>query len=209
VDESIPGQITLNWTYQGTSPEGGWLVMYTVTGKTEQQVIRADSASATIAPVIPGSAFTFTIQSASGSTVFDGSAQHQMAEANPFEGYMVTAADFTFRMCRTPANPAWGQADVPAADYVTTFAPGENASFAIFIGKVYGISEDLIRTLAVIRDAEGNVVNIVTTERSWSSMWYRNFGKLDLFAMPNTAGSYTVEVYFNEALVTTQSFTVA
>ena len=208
-DDTIPGELTLRWNYQGAEPEGGWLVLYTASGIPEQQVIRTDTASATLPSVIPGTAFTFTIQPASGSTVFGGSAAYEAPAAPSFSGFMLTAADLTFRMCKTPANPAWSQADVPETDYVNTFAPGEKASFAIFIGTVYGISEESVRTLAVIRDESGNVVDTVTVTRSWSSMWYKNFGKLDLFELPANPGNYTVEVYFNEMLVTTQNFTVA
>lgn len=154
-------------------------------------------------------AFSFTIQSANGGTVFGGTAQHKLPDAESFAGYMLTAADLTFRMCRTPAVEAWSAADVPATDYVNTFTPGENASLAITVGKVYGISEDNVRTLAVIRDENGNVVDTLTFTRTWSSMWYKNFGKLDLFALPQNIGNYTVEVYFNEALVTTQNFSIA
>ena len=208
-DDTTPGKLTLRWNYQGADPEGGWLVLYTASGYPEQQVIRTDSASATLSNVIPGTAFTFTIQTAGGSTVFGGSAAYEAPAAESFAGFMLTAADLTFRMCKTPENPAWSQADVPEANYVNTFAPGEKASFAIFIGTVYGVSEESVRTLAVIRDESGNVVDTVTVTRSWSSMWYRNFGKLDLFELPTAPGNYTVEVYFNEMLATTQNFTIA
>ena len=209
VDDSLKDRIVLSWTYQGTAPEGGWLLLYTATGETEQQVIRAESATATISPVIPGTSFTFTIQSADGSTVFGGTASYEAPAAETFAGFMVTAADLTFRLCRTPAKEAWSLADVPAADYVNVFAPGENASLAITIGKVYGVSEEIVRTLAVIRDEAGNVVDTLTVKRTWSSMWYKNFGKLDLFSLPQVPGNYTIEVYFNEAIVATQSFTIA
>lgn len=208
-DDTTPGKLTLRWNYQGADPEGGWLVLYTASGYPEQQVIRTDSASATLSNVIPGTAFTFTIQTAGGSTVFGGSATYEAPAAESFAGFMLTAADLTFRMCKTPENPAWSQADVPEANYVNTFAPGEKASFAIFIGTVYGVSEESVRTLAVIRDESGNVVDTVSVTRSWSSMWYRNFGKLDLFELPTAPGNYTVEVYFNEMLATTQNFTIA
>lgn len=208
VDDSLPGQLLLNWTYQGTTPANGWLILYTATGWLEQQVIRSESASVVITPLIPGTAFTFTIQSADGSTVFGGTASYEAPAAETFAGFMVTAADLNFRMCRTPAKEAWALADVPATDYINTFVPGEKASFAITIGKVYGISEEEVRTLAVLRDENGNVVDTFSFARSWSSMWYKNFGKLDLPNLPQTPGNYTIEVYFNEAIVTTQSFTI-
>ena len=209
VDDSVPGQITLNWTYQGTTPKDGWLVLYNASGYPEAMVIRSDEASATISPVIPGMLFEFTIQSAEGSTVFGGHATYQAPTNEPFAGFMVTAENFTFQMCRTPAKEAWTQADVPAKDYVDTFAPGEKASFVITLDCVYGISEEEVRTLAVIWDEYGIVVDTITVNRSWSSMWYKNFGKLDLFELPETPGFYTIEVYFNEAIVTNQSFIIA
>ena len=209
VDDSLPDQLLLSWTYQGTTPANGWLILYTATGWPEQQVIRTESSSATITPLIPGTSFTFTIQSADGSTVFGGTASYEAPAAETFAGFMVTAADLTFRMCRTPAKEAWTQADVPATDYVNSFLPGEKASFAISVGCVYGVSEEEVRTLAVIRDENGNVVDTFSVARSWSSMWYKNFGKLDLPSLPQAPGNYTIEVYFNEAIVTTQSFTIA
>jgi hypothetical protein len=39
-------------------------------------------------------------------------------------------------------------------------------------------------------------------------MWYRGYCELDIPALPELPGEYTVDIYFNGASVTTESFTV-
>lgn len=206
--DSNPNQLTVSWTYEGTAPAGGWLLLYTIDGSSEQQVIQCTGESGVISPLIPGSRYSITIQPASGSTVFDGSAQYTAPAAEAFSGYMLSAADMDFRMCKTPENPEWGEADVPAEDYTTVFPSGSKASFAVRLNHEYITSSDQIVTLFVTRSADGAVVSTATQSRTWTSMWYRGFGRIDIPALPQTAGDYTLEIYFNGALVTTQGFTI-
>jgi len=206
--DSNPNQLTVSWTYEGTAPAGGWLLLYTIDGSSEQQVIQCTGESGVISPLIPGSQYSITIQPASGSTVFDGSAEYTAPAAEAFSGYMLSAADMDFRMCKTPENPEWGEADVPAEDYTTVFPSGSKASFAVRLNHEYITSSDQIVTLFVTRSADGAVVSTATQSRTWTSMWYRGFGRIDIPALPQTAGDYTLEIYFNGALVTTQGFTI-
>lgn len=208
-DESVPGDLTVTWDFAGAAPNGGWLVFYTATGYPERQVIKTDTPTALISPAIPGTAYEITIACAEGNTVFGGTASFQAAEAPAFSDYLVSAEDFVFLMCPTPDHPAWGQYDVPESAYTTTFAPGANASFAIFLIKQYDISEDSIESLVVIRDSSGNVLDTLSVTRTWTQMWYQGFSKLDLEPLPSVPGSYTAEVYYNGAHVTTHSFTIA
>ena len=74
-------------------------------------------------------------------------------------------------------------------------------------------SDDEIDTLFVVKDAGGKLVSVNQGRtRSWSSMWSTYNGRtgteLDLPSMPQTAGSYTVDIYFAGAYVTTYAFTV-
>ena len=206
--DTDPNQLTVNWVYEGTAPAGGWLLLYTIDDSTEQQVIQCAGESGVISPLIPGSRYSVTIKPVSGSTVFGGSGTYTAPDAETFSGYMLSAADMDFRMCKTPENPEWGEADVPAADYTTVFPAGSKASFAVRLNHEYITSSDQIVTLFVIRSADGAVVSTATQSRTWTSMWYRGFGRIDIPAIPQTAGAYTIEVYFNSALATAQSFTV-
>jgi hypothetical protein len=39
-------------------------------------------------------------------------------------------------------------------------------------------------------------------------MWNKRFCELDIPQMPETAGKYTVEIYFNNGHITTEEFSV-
>lgn len=207
-DSSDPTRLKLSWGFEGTAPEGGWLVLYTVSGIAEQQVLQCTEPSAELVPMIPGATYTFSIQAAGGSTVFGGELSHTAPAAVSFAGYDISAEYIKFAMCRTPDKANWGKKDVKKKDYTTEFSVGQSASFAITLDHEYNTSSDKIITLFLIRDSAGNVVSTHTQTSSWTDMWYKGFGKLTIPTMPATAGSYTVEIYFNGQHVTTQSFTV-
>ncbi len=208
LDSSDPNRLGVRWTYEGTAPAGGWLLLYTIDGSTEQQVVQCPAESGTIAPILPGSRYDITVLPANGSTVFGGTSTYTAPEAAAFSGYLLTAADISMQMCRTPAKQDWLLADVPAKDFTTAFAVGEKASFAVRLNHEYNTSSDEIVTLFVFRDSNGQLVSASTQSQTWTSMWYRGFGRLNLPTLPATPGAYTVEIYFNAAHVYTQSFTV-
>lgn len=208
-DHSDKNQLSVQWDYEGTTPEGGWLLLFTIDGSDEQLVIKCPDNNGVITPVIPGSVYDVCVQPANGSTVFGGTGTYEAPAAQAFSGYLISSTDMVFQMCKTPANPEWGRYDVPAADYTTAFASGDNASFAVYLNHEYNTSSDIIVTLFVIRDAEGNVVSTATQSRTWTSMWYRGFGRINIPDIPDAAGNYSVDIYFNGLHVTTQNFSVA
>lgn len=207
-DLTNPGSLKVTWTYEGKAPEGGWLVLYTMDDDTTQHVVSSGSASAAISPAIPGTTYHISVRPTGGNTVFGGSAQCQTEAAAPFSGYLLDASNIILQMCRTPSADNWLMSDVPASDFVTSFTPGERASFAVTLNHEYNTSSDMIVTLFVIRDANGNVVSTATQSRTWTSMWYRGFGRINIPSLPETPGEYTLELYFNSKSVSTQRFSV-
>ena len=115
----------------------------------------------------------------------------------------------TFHMCRTPDNSNWNRYDLSDDDYTTSFRAGEQASFLVHLSKAYGVSNDDIVTMFVIRDNADNLVDASHITNTWISMWYRNYCELDIPALPAEPGEYTIEVYFNGALAATQTFLVS
>ncbi len=208
VDASSRTGLEISWNFEGTAPANGWLLMYTVNGSAQQFVISSPTNSVTLTPQIPSCTYSFTVQTADGNTVFGGTGTYEAPAAEVFSGYLLSAGDMDFRMCKTPENPEWTQHDVPEEDYKTTFTVGESASFAVRLNHEYNTSPDEIVTLFVIRDSDGNIVSNETQQRTWTSMWYRGFGRINIPVMPNAPGTYTLDIYFNGASVTSQTFTV-
>lgn len=69
-------------------------------------------------------------------------------------------------------------------------------------------SNDLITTMFVVRDAEGNLVCTSTSESSWVYMWSDNYCTLDIPSIPALPGEYSLNVYFNNLAVTQLQFTI-
>lgn len=207
-DTSDPLKLKLSWEFEGTAPAGGWVIHYTVSGMKDSVQVATEDTSILIDPIVPGCTYVFEIQTANGDPVFDGAFTYTAPDAETFSGYDISAEYFEFSMCLTPDKEDWDRNELKPQDYTNTFAVGQSASFSIRLTHEYTTSADNITTLFVIRDAEGSLVRADTWNQTWTYMWYRGYGKLTIPVMPETAGDYTVEIYFNGMYVTTQSFTV-
>lgn len=207
-DGSALNKLVLTWTTSGVAPADGWLLMYTRGDSEQQEVIRTNEDQAVLPNPIPGETYHFLLQASDGTTVFDGSFECTVADAPVFEGYQVSAEKMTFSMCPTPDKVNWKHSDVKKTDYTTTFAVGQKASFVVKLSRKYLTSPDIITTMFVIRDSEGNIVSSDTSARSWTSMWYQYYCELDVPALPDQAGDYTMQIYFNGMLAHEQAFTV-
>ncbi len=210
----VGGNISLSWKTAKTPPNAKWMVVYTIDGITDQEVkvIRTDSTSATIAPAIPGCNYNISIQLENGTTVFNGSITKEVPEAAAFNGhasgYIVSNANIQFSMCRQPASANWTYRDVPAENYTNTFAVGEKAGFVMYVPSRYNTSADNITALFVIRGEDGKIASYGTSTQPWREMWYQRYGELNMPALPETPGNYSVDIYFNGQIAHTQEFVI-
>lgn len=211
-DFSDPTKIIVTW--DSCTPVGadGWVLLYTIDGSGTPIAVSTKQNSAVISPAVPGASYAITLQTANGSTVFGGSYTCTTPSAKVFsctyEGFAITGSNMIFHMCKTPAQKDWDRGDLSASDYTTEFSSGATASFLVQMTRQYGISDDQIQTLFVIRDTEGKLVSTGTSTRTWTQMWYKNYCELDIPSIPTAAGEYTVTVYFNGGLAAQVDFTV-
>lgn len=208
VDETDPNKLTLTWECADT-PEGGWLLLYTMDGSAAQEISCESGNTVTLDTKIPGVKYVFTLQAANGTSVLGGILYYTAPAAQNFSGYGLSTETMTFKMCKTPSWKNWDRYDLSSSDYTTEFEIGQNASFLINSGHQYSTSSDEITILFVIRDENGAIVSTSTTTMIWKKMWYRSYCELDIPSIPQTAGKYTVSVYFNGAFANEQSFSIA
>ncbi len=207
----VPGTITLTW--ESTSiPAGGWVIQYTVEGMDVPQSAETESNTVSIISALPGLRYTFSIQAADETPVVHTPISCTTEAAKNFQreylGYTVSRNNLSFGMCRTPKNENWSYKDVPGKAYTRAFEVNERASFVIFLNRVYGSSSEMIHTTFAFYDEDDKLVDICTSSRTWSDMWYKNYCEMDIPRMPTQVGSYTVRIYFNGEYVTTQSFSI-
>ncbi len=207
-DVSDPNRIKLSWNYSGIAPDGGWLLLYTVNGGTDQQVITCESGYAEIFPALPGSRYDFTIQSASGTAVFNNVYTVQVADAPAYDAYGLTADDLTYSMCRTPDTDDWGYWDIPYSDYTSEFTAGSRAGLIVTTSWIPFTDWEPVVTLLLIRDANGAIVNAYTDTRPFDDMWTDGVCINRIPAVPDTPGDYSLSVYFDGAYAGGFDFTV-
>jgi hypothetical protein len=207
-DRDTPGVITLEWKFAGKTPEGGWLVLYSIDGSEMQSVLKCDEPKAIISNAIPGAMYTIHIQAANGTAVFGGTVMVATPEAPTFEGFKIKASDLTFKMCKTPAKANWTHKDLKEADYTTVFSAGEKASFMVQSAKKHGTDRTAVTVLYVIRNAEGVFISSNTQQKQWNQMFVKQYCYLDIPVIPSAAGAYTIDIFFNNAFVASENFTV-
>ena len=209
VSQTDATALALTWNIGQTQPSSNWLILYSVDGSAQQEVLRSDSNGVTVSPIVPGATYAFTIQQENASTVFGGTAIFTTAEAQEFSGYHASASTMQISMCKAPATSGWTYEDLEKEDYRIKFTPGELAGFVLMMTQKYDTSNDVITTTYVIRDSEGIPVSWDSTQRTWTDMWLKNYCHLTVPALPAEPGSYTIEVYFNGQSVCDSSFTIS
>ncbi len=205
-DSSDRNNLHVTWDFTGTAPEGGWLLLYTLDGSSDQQVVKCSENAGTITPLIPGGHYAISIQPADGSTSFGGTLEYNAPDAPIFSGYQINAENIELSMCETPDVQNWDRHDVKK--YTNTFAPGVSASFVMHLTQKTDKSSADVVALYLIRDAEGKIVSSKFESRTWDDMWYNRYGKLTIPVMPQEAGKYTVSIYFNGTAVSVESFEI-
>lgn len=211
VDYKADKGMTVNWKSTST-PEGGWLVMYSIDGSETTMMAECSGTTATVKNVIPNAAYSFQIMAADGSTVFGGTAEHAGIEETAFNRYGLSASQIQSSLCRTPDKDGWTYEDVKDTDYTTSYVKGESASLVLYTSARFYLKTEETTVMFVIRDKDGNVIpSLIRTQiGSWRDLW-PGTGKycyLDIPAMPDDFGDYTLEVYFNGETALTKNFSI-
>ncbi len=202
----------IGWEFEGTAPDGGWLLLYTIDGSDTHAVISCQEPSAVIAHRIPGANYEFTIQAADGSTVFRGRSKYSSLETAPFAGHGVKAKDISASLLPTPEDPNWSHESIKDEDYTSKHQPGSKVSMMIYSSERPDASNEEVNVLFVIRDDQGGVVMELVNHAAftWNKLFPNRsrYCTLDIPAIPKLPGQYSVEVYFNNRLLVEKSLTV-
>ena len=200
--------MVVTWEFSGNAPEGGWLMLYSVDGGKTAEVVKCAENSGTIESLIPSAIYRITVQAADGSTVFGGEYQFTAPEAEAFEEYSLSTDELKISLCATPDKESWTHKDVK--EYTTKYAPGTKVSMVLYATAKFYRPSDEMKMMFIIRDAEGNVLTDLMTEKNftWRSIWKDGYAYLNIPAMPTEAGDYEVDLYFDGRFVVTKSFTI-
>ncbi len=200
--------LLITWEYTGNKPTGPWILTYNVDGASYKEMVRTNTNSAVITPLVPSAEYTISILLEDGTTVFSEPFTVFAPDAARFSGYLTGADYITASMCRTPNKANWAHTDLKASDYTDTFKKGEKGSFVLYTKRNYDRSNDVITTMYVIHKEDGTLVSSNITQQTWTNLWYKRYCELDIPALPTDPGTYSIAIYFNGAFVHSQNFTV-
>ena len=202
------GGLNISWDYVGTTPEGGWLLMYDVDGAEAYEVVKCSTTSGTILNAIPKSAYDISIQAADGSTVFGGTYTYTCPAAPDFNKYSLSASYIDVYLGKTPEGDDWNHEDVEKANIFTS---GEEVTMVLNATKKFYTDAENVEITFVIRNSKGQAMMELTNAytKVWQKMWNNYYATLSIPAMPTAEGSYTVELYFNGDFVSSNNFTIS
>lgn len=220
------GSVTLNWQTPAGKPTGGWYVSYNTVGSYHKPYMPDTAENAitentvTLTGLIPDAEYEFSIaltaEDASLKIFGETSVTVKTAATGSFDSYGVTpktplnATDGYISVWKVPDAANWNYTDL--TDHRTEFKPDEKIAICMEITGANPSEDQVVLTYAV-RNAEGTVVNDVSSKLSWNSMWYsrRHASAIPMPVKNGSAaepGSYTLEVYVNSRLLAKAPFTI-
>ena len=220
VDDSDLMTLRVSWNYTGKAPEGGWLLLYTIDGSEQAQVVQCQETSGVIEVRVPSATYDLTIQAADGSTVFQNTHSYRTANADIYQNedqafYRKLHYDHFFvHSFKTPEKANWNHNDVYQGMYTNTFAPGEGISVLMYYMKDFYIRHEDVTVMFVIRDENGNVLtdylsmdNLDWRDDLWNGPNYHYCG-LNVPKVPTEPGKYSMGIYFDGLAITSMEFTI-
>lgn len=198
--------LRLSWNSAFTPPEGGWILHYSISGGSQISLALAEPAAELMA--LPGAVYQFTIEAADGRYVFGSAQSYSVTEIMAFDSFGFQTAGATVSTFLWPEGDDWKWNEIPEERFTATFAATELAGFRIAAATAPEKADHKVQIQFVLFDASGVLVRLDTAEMAWNKLWQDGFCCLQAPALPETPGSYTWCVYFDDCFVFIQELSV-
>ena len=213
-DNSQSGALKLTWNTSLPVPADGWKLYYAVSGIESKDSVVCSKNEAVITPVIPNATYRIWLTDSKDAPLLSASTEAKTGSAPDYIQKVgkleLKRSDLKFRMYKTSDLQEWDGEDLEDLSIASSFAANASASFLIEItNEDIVLTDDAVEIMYVIRDAESAPVLHSTTTSTLAKMWKGDYCKLQLPPMPTTAGTYTIDVYFNGGLAASQQFKIS
>lgn len=213
-DNSKSNALKLTWNTSLPVPADGWKLNYTIVGVEQKNTITCDKNEATITSVIPNATYRIWLTDSKDVPLLSASLEAKTSKAPDYVQKVGNAelkrGDLKFRMCKSSSLLEWDGKDLEDIEFVSTFATGASGTLLVEITKEnITLTDDSVEILYVIRNEKTIPIFHSTTTSSLAKMWTGDYCKLQMPPMPTAAGAYTIDVYFNNGLATTQQFKIS
>ena len=213
-DNSKSGSLTFTWNTSQTIPKDGWKLHYAIVGIEQEKSVACDKNEVTISSLLPNVTYRVWLTDSKDIPLLGSDLETKTISGSDYSQkigrYELTRSDLEFHMCKTSALQDWNGKKISDVKFVDTFATNESGSFLIELKKDYiTFNDNSVEITFLIRNAESTPVLLSTTTSTLAKMWKNDYCKLQMPPMPTTAGTYTIDVFFNGGLAATQQFKIA
>ena len=204
--------LVLDWTCEVDPAEPGWTLEAKVAGiDTAIELPEAQDAPLRVplSDLVPDADYTFTIALKSGEKLEGETkvAYHSPAVTDKYTDHGMGNTYLGFFL--KPANVETVTSSNLSTSRNNYYTISEQMAFALqTLSTLDTKAEDDITVMLVVRNDAGKLVSFEETQRQWNTMWEKDLFVGSLSSMPQKAGTYTLEIYFNHKLVTTKDFNV-
>jgi hypothetical protein len=214
------GTVLVSWETPAGSPKGGWHLSYQPVGSFHVPYVISSghedmtASSVTLRDLIPNTEYQITLhltaEDAAQPLFGETGTSVKTPEAKKFSGYSLSPAPVfksdspNASLWLLPEKEDWSYKDLK---YMRTeFTADEKIAICLQIESV-AASDDQVKLLYVLRDADGQVVAEERKEMSWNSLW---FDRRHANAVPlpiregeskSLSGNYKLEIYINNLLL--------
>ncbi|MBQ2446587.1 MAG: fibronectin type III domain-containing protein [Oscillospiraceae bacterium] len=214
------GTVLVSWETPAGSPKGGWHLSYQPVGSFHVPYVISSghedmtANSVTLRELIPNTEYQITLhltaEDAAQPLFGETGTSVKTPEAKKFSGYSLSPAPVfksdspNASLWLLPEKEDWSYKDLK---YMRTeFTADEKIAICLQIESV-AASDDQVKLLYVLRDADGQVVAEERKEMSWNSLW---FDRRHANAVPlpiregeskSLSGNYKLEIYINNLLL--------
>lgn len=213
-DNSKTDTLKFTWSTSLPVPDDGWKLHYSVVGIEQKKTVACETNEAVITSVIPNATYRIWLTDAKGNALLGSNLETKTSQAPDYAQKVgkqeLKRSDLKFRMCKTASLQEWDGRSLNDLAFVSTFNTGVSGSFLVEITKDNVTpTSDSVEILYVIRNTESTPIFHSTTSSTIAKMWKNDYCKLEMPPMPTTAGTYTIDIYFNGGLAAIQQFEIA
>lgn len=196
INDDTPDILILTWNADRAIPAGGWILTYAADGDEAKTISNINENTVTIMGYTSGALYSFTLTAADESVVNGGQLEFTAKMTEDLNLFGYKKGSLRFDLCNQSTNTV-----------ASKFKSGDTAYFSvsrnIYAGSPSG--NDDVTIVITIKNSEGTVVSMKTKETTWREIWQTTYYKLPLPVLPETAGDYTVNVYFNKQLASSKN----
>ena len=122
-------------------------------------------------------------------------------EAETFQQWGISADELDSTLFLQPDNDHWTVEDISEDLYSDRFTMLQEAAILL---KTHGVVEESSASVIIrflVRDSDGNPVSYNNQQINWLALWQDGICILQIPQLPELAGDYTIDVFFNEQLI--------